>query len=78
MPNDEKRQRVQLDFSDRQFARLETLCEEKDVSKPEVLRAALHAYEWLLEQSNEKRILEVRSEDGELVFRLEANFFFRL
>ncbi len=72
------RLRVQLDFSEDAFNRVEALREETDAaSKAEVIRNAVRFYEWLAEQSKAGRFIEVRDKDGTQVSRAEAKWFLR-
>jgi hypothetical protein len=72
------RLRVQLDFSEDAFDRLEELRKETDVgSKADVIREAIRVYEWLAEQSRAGRMIEVLDEDGQQVSRVEARWFLR-
>jgi hypothetical protein len=73
------RLRVQLEFSEDAFLRLEALRQAKDApTRAEVIRSALRIYEWLLEQSEAERIIEVQEKDGRQVARVEANWFLKL
>lgn len=73
------RLRVQLDFSEEAFNRLEEIRKAKDVAtKAEVIRDAIRIYEWLVEQSKANRIIEVQDSEGNQVSRIEANWFLRL
>jgi metal-responsive CopG/Arc/MetJ family transcriptional regulator len=70
------RLRVQLDFSEDAFKRLEELGKETGVnSKAEIIRDALRIYEWIVEQSRDKRIIEVQEQDGTQVSKIEAKWF---
>ncbi len=72
------RLRVQLDFSEEAFNRLEDLRKETDAaSKADVIRDALRIYEWLAEQSRAGRFIEVQDEEGRQVSRVEARWFLR-
>jgi maltose-binding protein MalE len=72
------RLRVQLDFSEDAFDRLEELRKEADAgSKADVIREAIRVYEWLAEQSKAGRMIEVQDEDGHQVSRVEARWFLR-
>jgi hypothetical protein len=72
------RLRVQLDFSEDAFNRLEEIQQETGVaSKADVIREAIRVYEWLAEQSKTGRFIEVQEQDGSQVSRIEAKWFLR-
>lgn len=72
------RLRVQLDFSEDAFDRLEDLRKETDaISKADVIRNALRVYEWLAEQSRAGRFIAVQDEDEHQISRIEAKWFLR-
>lgn len=73
------RLRVQLDFSEDAFNRLEEIRKAKDVAtKAEVIRDAIRIYEWLVEQSKAGRIIEIQDSEGNQVSRIEASWFLKL
>jgi hypothetical protein len=72
------RLRVQLDFSEDAFDRVEELRREIDAaSKADVIREAIRVYEWLAEQAKEGRFIEVQDRGGQQISRVEAKWFLR-
>ena len=72
------RQRVQLDFSEEAFSRLEDLRKETDsTTKAEVIRDALRVYEWIAEQARAGRVIEVQESDKTPISRIEAKWLLR-
>ncbi len=72
------RLRVQVDFSEDALNRLEELRERTESgTKSDVIRNALRLYEWMVEQSEMARTIEVKEKNGDQVSKTEAKWFLR-
>lgn len=62
-----KQYRVQLDMNDRDFARLNRLCEINDRTKSDILRDALQVFEWITDLDDQGAEFLVKKADGTTV-----------
>jgi vesicle coat complex subunit len=68
----QSKQRIQFDFTPEALKRLEDLKKRIEAStKAEVIRNALKLYEWFV-QVDPSYIVEVKDEEGNIVFRIPA------
>jgi len=72
-PNASERRRLQLDFSEKAFEKLNLLKEKADVkTNAELVRNSLRLYEWFLSQKEENARIQVvkgdEAKEVELIF----------
>ncbi len=68
-----EKQRVQFDFSSEALQRLEHLKDIMDATtKAEVIRNALKVYEWFATQVDPNYIIEVKDQEGNIIYRIPA------